>query len=208
MGFSSRFQYFGPRRQRAFPGRCSTRAPPPHRGRTLTATNTATGVERATTTNDKGFFAFPSLPAGRYEFKVDREGFSPPRLTILVVDDHSALQTDTTLPMIEKIEQVTVLANDVYVETSRTQASEVVTGPAIKALHDRSFRLMALEPGVVPMTIELSWRELRLRPPGFSTRAANRSAAGGRTLKTGQFRASPGPAPVSRSQFRRIATIP
>jgi|SRR6516225_9328595 hypothetical protein len=53
-------------------------------GRTLTATNTATSVERATTTNDKGFFAF--LPAGRYEFKVDREGFSPPRLTSLVVD--------------------------------------------------------------------------------------------------------------------------
>ena len=71
-------------------------------GRTLTATNTATGVERATTTNDEGFFAFLSLPAGRYEFKVDREGFSPPRLTSLVVDAHSALQADTTLTMIER----------------------------------------------------------------------------------------------------------
>lgn len=124
-------------------------------GRTLTATNTATGVERATTTNGKGFFAFPSLPAGWYEFKVDREGFSPPRLTGLVVDAHSALQADTTLTMIEKIEQVTVLANDFHVETSSTQASEVVTGTAITALHGHSFTgLMALEPGIVPMTIE------------------------------------------------------
>lgn len=124
-------------------------------GRTLTATNTATGVERATTTNGKGFFPFPSLPAGWYEFKVDREGFSPPRLTGVVVDAHSALQADTTLTMIEKIEQVTVLANDFHVETSSTQASEVVTGTAITALHGHSFTgLMALEPGIVPMTIE------------------------------------------------------
>ena len=43
-------------------------------GRTLTATNTATGVERATTTNDEGFFAFLSLPAGRYEFKAHKPG--------------------------------------------------------------------------------------------------------------------------------------
>ena len=100
--------------------------------------------------NNKGFFAYPSLPAGRYEFKVDREGFSPPRLTVLVVDDQSALQTDTTLTMIEKIEQVTLLANDVHVETSSTQASEVVTGTAITTLHGRSFSLMALEPGIVP----------------------------------------------------------
>jgi hypothetical protein len=124
-------------------------------GRTLTATNTATGVERATTTNDKGFFAFPSLPAGQYEFKIDREGFSPPRLTSPVVEAHSALQADTTLTMIEKIGQVTVLANDFHVETSSTQASEVVTGTAITAPHGRSFTgLMALEPGIVPMTIE------------------------------------------------------
>src|SRR6516164_916676 len=124
-------------------------------GRTLTATNTATGVERATTTNDKGFFALPSLPARRYEFKVDREGFGSPRLTSLVVDAHSALQADTILPMIEKIEQVTVPANDFDVETSSTQASEVVTGKAITALNRRSFTgLLALEPGIVPMTIE------------------------------------------------------
>jgi hypothetical protein len=57
--------------------------------------------------------------------------------------------------MIEKIEQVTVLANDFHVETSSTQASEVVTGAAITALHGHSFTgLMALEPGIVPMTIE------------------------------------------------------
>jgi hypothetical protein len=57
--------------------------------------------------------------------------------------------------MIEKIEQVTVLANDFHVENSSTQASEVVIGTAITALHGRSFTgLMALEPGIVPMTIE------------------------------------------------------
>jgi hypothetical protein len=52
--------------------------------------------------------------------------------------------------MIDKIEQVTLMANDVHVETSSTQASEVVTGTAITTLHGRSFSLMALEPGIVP----------------------------------------------------------
>jgi len=119
----------------------------------LTATNTATGVERATTTNDQGFFAFPSLPAGRYGFKVAREGFSPPRLTGLVVDAHSALRADATLTMIEKFEQVTVLANEVRVETSSTQAIEEVSGTAITALDGRSFTgLMTL--GIVRMTIK------------------------------------------------------
>ena len=71
-----------------------------------------------------------------------------------MVDAHSALRADTTLTMIEKIEQVTVPANDFHVETSSTQASEVVTGTAITALDGRSFTgLVALE-GIVSMTME------------------------------------------------------
>jgi hypothetical protein len=51
--------------------------------------------------------------------------------------------------MIEKIEQVTVLANDFHVETSSTQASEVATGTAVTALHVRGFTgLMALQPSI------------------------------------------------------------
>jgi hypothetical protein len=134
-------------------------------GRTLTATKTATGVKWATTTNDKGFFAFPSLPAGRYELKVGRERFSPPRLASPVVDAHSALQADTTLTIIEKIEQVTVLANDSTCRPPATQASEIVTGTAITALDGRSFTgLLALEPGIVPMTIEQPESTVRARP--------------------------------------------
>ena len=66
--------------------------------------------------------------------------------------------------MIEKIEQVTVPANDFHVETSSTQASEVVTGTAITALHRRSFTgLVALEPGIVLMTIEQPESMVRAR---------------------------------------------
>src|SRR6516225_2553784 len=45
-------------------------------GRTLTATNTATSVERATTTNDKGFFADP--PWARFHWSNGaRAGYHP-----------------------------------------------------------------------------------------------------------------------------------
>src|SRR5690348_16332434 len=63
-------------------------------GGRLTATNMATGVQLKTTTNEKGFYSFPSLPIGRYEIRIEAEGFSPQRRTGLVIDADSALQVD------------------------------------------------------------------------------------------------------------------
>ena len=126
-------------------------------GAKLTATNTATGGHNSVTTNEKGFYAFPSLPVGRYDLMIESEGFSPQKRTGLVIDADSALQIDMTLTMIEKIEEVTVLANEVHVETTSTQVGEVVTGKAMTAvaLNGRSFTdLLALQPGIVPTTTQ------------------------------------------------------
>ena len=126
-------------------------------GATLTATNTATGVQQTATTNEKGGYSFPSLPVGRYDLKVESEGFTAQKRTGLVIDADSALQVDMTLTMIERVEEVTVLANEVHVETSSTQVGEVVTGKAMTAvaLNGRSFTdLLALQPGIVPMTTQ------------------------------------------------------
>jgi Carboxypeptidase regulatory-like domain len=126
-------------------------------GATLTATNTATGVQSKTTSNEKGFYSFPSLPVGRYDLTVESAGFTPQKRTGLVIDADSALQLDMTLTMIEKIEEVTVLANEGNVETTSTQLGEVVTSKAITAvaLNGRSFTdLLTLQPGIVPMTTQ------------------------------------------------------
>ena len=126
-------------------------------GATVTAINEATGGKTTASTNDKGVFVFPSLPVGTYELRMESAGFSPQRKTGLVVDADGALKVDMTLTMIEKIEEVTVLANEVHVETSSTQVGEVVTGKAMTAvaLLGRSFTdLLALQPGIVPTTTQ------------------------------------------------------
>jgi hypothetical protein len=127
-------------------------------GATVTATNTATGVENKTTTDDKGVYAFPSLPIGRYDLKVDAQGFSQQKRNGIVVDADSVIKIDITLQMAERVEEVTVLENALRVETASTQMGEVITGSRITAvaLNGRSFTdLLALQPGIVPTTTQL-----------------------------------------------------
>ncbi len=126
-------------------------------GASVTATNTATGMIYKTTTNERGFYAFPTLPVGKYDLRLEATGFTAQRRTGLTIDADAALQVDMTVSMIEKLEEVTVLANDIHVETSSTQVGEVVTGKAMTAvaLNGRSFTdLLALQPGIVPMTTQ------------------------------------------------------
>ena len=97
-------------------------------GATITATNTATNVQTKTVSDDKGFYTFPSLPVGRYNVKVEEEGFGTQARNNLQVDANGALVADLTLEMAEKIEEVTVLENAAQVETASSQMGQVVTG--------------------------------------------------------------------------------
>jgi Carboxypeptidase regulatory-like domain len=126
-------------------------------GATVSATNTATNVQAKTVTDDNGFYAFPSLPVGRYNVKVEDQGFGTQSRNNLEVNDNGALTVDLTLEMAEKIEEVTVLENAAQVETSSSQMGQVVTGTQMTAvaLNGRSFTdLLALQPGIVPMSTQ------------------------------------------------------
>jgi hypothetical protein len=112
--------------------------------------------------------------------------------------------------MIEKIEQVTVLANDVHVETSSTQASEAVTGTAITALHGRSFQSNGARAGhrADDDRAVVARASVAIAPSGILN-PRNQSISGRREDAQGwSISGITGPAPVSRSQFRRMATIP
>jgi carboxypeptidase family protein len=126
-------------------------------GATLTATNIAIGAQYKATSDDKGFFSFPSLSVGQYELTMEAAGFKAHRRTGLIVDADSALKVDATLEMGEYTEEVTVSESEVHVDTVSTQVGEVVTGKAMTAvaLNGRSFTdLLALQPGIVPMTTQ------------------------------------------------------
>lgn len=127
---------------------------------TVTATNTAQGIQTKTTTDCKGFYTLPRLAVGRYDVLVEIQGFRPEKKSDLPVDADSAVRVDFTLQVSDKVEQVTVLETsaEVHVETSSTQIGEVVTGKemTVVALNGRSFTdLLALQPGIVPMSTQL-----------------------------------------------------
>ena len=124
-------------------------------GAAVTATNTGTGVQQATTTDDRGSYSFLSLPVGHYDVEVTHAGFKPYRRADVVIDVNSALLVDAALEIGEKTETVTVNESAVHVETVNSQMGEVVTGTQMTAvpLNGRSFTdLLSLQPGVVPTT--------------------------------------------------------
>jgi archaellum component FlaF (FlaF/FlaG flagellin family) len=126
-------------------------------GATVMATNAATNFQSKTVSNESGFYAFPSLPVGRYNVKVEEEGFGAQGRNNIVVDANSAITADLTMTMAEKVEEVTVLENSTQVETASSQMGEVVTGTQMTSvlLNGRSFTdLLALQPGIIPMSTQ------------------------------------------------------
>jgi hypothetical protein len=122
---------------------------------TVSATNTNTGIRQTVATDDKGFYAFPSLPIGRYNLEVSSTSFRPHRRTGIVIDVNSALTIDAVLEVGQSSDVATVVENQLHVETINTQMGEVITGAQMTAvpLNGRSYTdLLALQPGVAPVT--------------------------------------------------------
>lgn len=125
----------------------------------LAIINTATGIENNTSTDARGFYAFPSLPVGSYTLSATARGFRAQERKDLGMDADSELQIDLTLPVETRSEDLTVsdTASQVEVETTSTQMGQVVSATTMTsvALNGRSFTdLLALQPGIVPMSTQ------------------------------------------------------
>jgi hypothetical protein len=121
----------------------------------VTATNTGTGIRQTIATDDMGFYSFEGLPIGRYDLEVATASFRPYRRTGIVIDANSVLTIDAVLEVGERSDVVTVIENQLHVETTSTQMGELITSAQMTAvpLNGRSFTdLLALQPGVAPVT--------------------------------------------------------
>ncbi len=121
----------------------------------VTATNTDTGIRQTVFTDEKGFYSFTSLSVGHYDLEVTSTGFRPYRRTAITIDANSALTIDAALEVGPRSDVVTVVENQLHVETTSTQMGEVITAQQMTAvpLNGRSFTdLLALQPGVAPVT--------------------------------------------------------
>ena len=123
----------------------------------IIARNVDTGVQQNATSNGDGFYAFTTLPVGRYELETFRAGFKPYKRSGLTVDVGTKLQIDITLELGEQSEQITVSDTGIHVEAESTQMGDVVAGSVMTAvgLNGRSFTdLLPLQPGIVPMSTQ------------------------------------------------------
>jgi hypothetical protein len=124
-------------------------------GARITATQTATAVMQTISTDGRGFYAFQSLPVGRYDVEVDASGFKPIRRTGIAIDVDSKVVVDARLEIGERTETMTVSASAAHVETADTQLGEVITDKQMTTvpLNGRSYTdLLSLQSGVAPVT--------------------------------------------------------
>jgi len=125
-------------------------------GATVTIVNTALGTTFTVVTDEKGLYAFPSIPVGRYDLAVELSGFKSVKRS-LAVDADSRLQADFKLELAGATETVTVTASvdEVHVERVSTQLGEVVSAEKMTqlSLNGRSYTdLLPIQPGITPVT--------------------------------------------------------
>src|ERR1700678_792217 len=122
---------------------------------TVSITNAETGVRQLLTTDDNGAFSFLDVQVGRYDLQATADGFRPYQRTGIIGDAKSALKIDAVLEVGARSDAVTVVDNQLHVDTTSTQIGEVITSTQMTAvpLNGRSYTdLLALQPGVVPVT--------------------------------------------------------
>jgi Carboxypeptidase regulatory-like domain/TonB dependent receptor/TonB-dependent Receptor Plug Domain len=119
-------------------------------GATVTAVNTATTLERRTTTNSSGNYTIPLLPPGTYVVRVEVQGFAPVRVdnVVLNVGDQKAL----TIPLkAGNISEMVKITADAPLVNESPAVGTVVDRQFVAniPLNGRSFQsLITLTPGV------------------------------------------------------------
>ncbi len=117
--------------------------------------NEKTGVQRTTSTNADGVYAFPELSIGSYEVDVNSIGFQAFQRTGLHLGANTSVRVDVTLQLGAHSDVVSVTDSALQVATAETQMGDTITGPTVIStpLNGRSFTdLLALQPGVVPIS--------------------------------------------------------
>jgi len=116
----------------------------------VTATNVATSVSRATATNDSGVYNFPDLIPATYQVKVSAPGFQTTTSTVEIQVQQTA-RVDITLTVGQSSQTIEVSA---LAATLTTESATVGTVIAEKSINDlplngRNFlQLVALAPNV------------------------------------------------------------
>jgi len=124
-------------------------------GAKVRLTNSATGAERTTSTNDAGRFLAGSLQPGEYTLAIEAPGFKKVERRSIHLTATEALALGVTVLQIGAVaESVDITAQPPPIQTESAERSGVLTGSQVSnlAVRDRNvMSLMSLLPGVVDL---------------------------------------------------------
>ena len=119
------------------------------------ARNSETAAEHRTVSNTAGFYAFPLLPSGSYELRIEHPGFKPYLQRDINVASDAGLRVDIQLIVGQHTEMITVVEAPAQVETANTHMGDLISGTKMTGIpvNGRSYTdLLALQPGVTPVS--------------------------------------------------------
>jgi hypothetical protein len=120
-------------------------------GAAVTATDTDTGIQTKTTSNQDGIYVFPKLAVGHYRVTVTVPNFKTFEAGGITLDLDQIYSLNVKMELGAVSQAIQVEANPTQVETTSMQLGQVVTGNQIvdMPLNGRNWtQLMQLQPGV------------------------------------------------------------
>jgi hypothetical protein len=132
----------------------------------IAVTNTATRIERQTTTGNEGQFTVPLLPPGRYVVRVLRDGFTPTEVPELVLNVNDTVAIRVQMKVAAVGESVNVVPEPQRINTS-PGVSTVIDRQRMERLpmlNRSTLSLADLVPGVSGVTLPQAVSDQRAGP--------------------------------------------
>src|SRR6185295_7460550 len=103
-------------------------------GASVTVTNKATGATRKVTTNSEGLYAFPSLPPGTYELRVEQTGFKISLNDNVMLEVQQSARLDVAMEVGQVGETVTISAAPALLNSENTTIGTVIENKIVTEL--------------------------------------------------------------------------
>ncbi len=120
-------------------------------GASVTAKDQDRGTEWPTKTNEDGIYAFPRIPIGRYELRVEAQGFKTYAQPEIRLEVNQRARIDVQMEVGAVTESINVTAQGAILQTETTQVGAVITPQTIvntPLITRNPIALTLLAPGV------------------------------------------------------------
>jgi len=103
-------------------------------GVTVTITETRTNISLASTTNEAGFYRFPSLKDGTYKVVAELSGFKKVLRDGIIVEVNTTIRVDLKMEVGTLEESITVVGQSPVLQTDRTDTGRIIESKMVTDL--------------------------------------------------------------------------